>query len=183
MVNTTGTANAVPVTRAAAYPRESLYARRGPFDSRWSAVDRSGRQRPLPPWDCDGLFGDRSTIVPGVAGTLSWSSTCTAADDTVTWVTSFGHQSVRNEVARGAPSHPGPSFEFPVAAYLALRAGGDPLGLFDAGGSIDGDLDELLFVAGVVSHPSWMARWGLGQEAEAAFSTFFRSYPAMSATS
>lgn len=155
-----------------------LLETRRAFDPAWKAVNGNGHYSALPPWDCSGIFASRQVVMPGIAGELTWRSTCTApSGDEVHWVTEFAADFVRNAVYPTALSFEGPAFEFPVDAYLGLRAGLDPLGLFERGGSLEGDLDELLFIAGVVSDPDWMSQWEISSDVAQVLSTFFLAYP------
>ena len=156
-----------------------LYSRRSPFDAAWRSTTNGTGLRPLPPWDCGGEFGSRSLVLPGIVGELTWHSVCTTPRGAaVGWITSFGSETVHNEVLTADPgSFAGPSFEFPIATYLGLRTGQDPLALFDTGGSLAGDLDELIFIAGVVADPTWMSCWSLAPDAASMLSTFFLTYP------
>ncbi|QXC62410.1 hypothetical protein KSP35_06310 [Aquihabitans sp. G128] len=153
-----------------------LVTARPAFDPGWSMISGSCRT-PLPPLDCLGTFGDRGAILPEVRARATWTSRCIApGGDQVMWRTIVDDIQIRN-VLSGHAAEGEPIFTFPALAYLDLRQGADPLDLFEAGGSIEGDLDDLLFISGCVGNSAWRRHWALGADEAACLRGFLLSHP------
>jgi hypothetical protein len=126
------------------------------LDARWRCVARPhGGYRPLAPFDLVDLEVDVSSLPLDDDLALTWATVCLVPQrGEVTVVAELWHGRVRHRVLDGPPPGDVTVLTMPVVDHLKLRAGGSVMAAFDHGGAV-GDLDELLFLAGLLDSTPW----------------------------
>ena len=176
--------SARPCIRHPAAAMDDLLAGRcGLLDPRWEVVATAfGPAHPLPPHDLAELVIDVTDLDLAPDLDLAWVTVCRAANgEEVAYVSELrGGRAVHHRpalpgdlgtapagtagTAPAATSGPSPApvtvLVVAVEDLLRLRAGGSVMPTFDGGG-VDGALDELLFLAGLLDSPTWRAAWAV----------------------
>jgi hypothetical protein len=141
---------------------EALGGHGDPLDPRWRCVAQAhGNHRRLPPLDLLEMEVDVSSLPVAADLAMSWATICLVPNcGDVGMIAELGRGTVRHRLLEGPPPQGMTVLTMPAVDHLKLRSGGAVMAAFDDGGA-EGDLDELLFLAGLLDSAPWRSAAGL----------------------